>query len=282
MLETVRAADVTTLWQLALTELLGGEAVSPRGQRTFEARAAKLILDDPRQRWVSFKGRKLVPALGVLEGLLLLTGQSRPDLLKRIAPQYAKFVDPATGELDGAYGPRVARQLPYIRRLLEQDPDSRQAVVTIYGPEDHRTSLDVPCTVSLQFFIRGGLLELVVYMRSNDIWLGLPYDIVQFTLLQEALAADLGIGLGTYTHVDGSLHLYERNLEQATKVLRDPVIVPVVNPPMSAPRPLEVTQTEAVGVLSEWERHLDGCGIHTWRGTPFFNWAFDKLAEAAP
>ena len=54
-------------------------------------------------------------------------------------------------------------------------------------------------------------------MRSNDIWFGLPYDIFQFTSLQILLSMELGVGIGTYTHICGSLHLYERDLGKGNK-----------------------------------------------------------------
>jgi thymidylate synthase len=48
-------------------------------------------------------------------------------------------------------------------------------------------------------------------MRSNDIWMGFPYDVFSFTAMQCLMAMELGLGIGTYTHIAGSLHLYERN-----------------------------------------------------------------------
>ena len=73
---------------------------------------------------------------------------------------------------------------------------------------------DLPCTISLQYLIREGALHCIVYMRSNDLWLGFPYDVFCFTAFQTKLAMELGVKLGTYTHIAGSLHLYERNLVQ--------------------------------------------------------------------
>ena len=57
-------------------------------------------------------------------------------------------------------------------------------------------------------------LYMTTYMRSNDLWLGFPFDIFQFMNLQVLLCmdlADMGVTLGTYTHHAGSLHLYERD-----------------------------------------------------------------------
>src|SRR5690606_26043016 len=49
-------------------------------------------------------------------------------------------------------------------------------------------------------------------MRSNDLWLGLPYDIMMFTRLQSAMAWALGVRVGKYVHTTFSLHLYERDI----------------------------------------------------------------------
>lgn len=101
-------------------------------------------------------------------------------------------------------------QWEYVKNLLRKDPNSRQAVIHIKTADTH-PSKDVNCTVCLQFFIREGKLHATVYMRSNDIWMGFPYDVFAFTAMQCKMAMELGVKIGTYTHIAGSLHLYERN-----------------------------------------------------------------------
>ena len=101
-------------------------------------------------------------------------------------------------------------QWEYIKNMLKEHPETRQAIIHIKSA-DNKESKDVNCTISLQFFIRDGKLYCTAYMRSNDIWLGYPYDVFQFTNMQILLSMELGLELGTYTHIAGSLHLYERN-----------------------------------------------------------------------
>jgi thymidylate synthase len=48
-------------------------------------------------------------------------------------------------------------------------------------------------------------------MRSNDLFLGLPYDVFLFTFLQELMSIELGVQLGTYFHYAGSMHAYDRD-----------------------------------------------------------------------
>ena len=53
--------------------------------------------------------------------------------------------------------------------------------------------MDLPCTRTIQFLLRSGHVDAVVYMRSNDAIWGLPYDIFLFTMLQEMLAVELAL-----------------------------------------------------------------------------------------
>jgi thymidylate synthase len=100
--------------------------------------------------------------------------------------------------------------------ILRDNPNSRQAIIHIKPARNiiDEPTKDLPCTVSLQFFIRNNQLYLTTYMRSNDIWMGFPYDVFQFTCLQIYLAMRLNVNLGTYTHITGSLHLYKRNVKE--------------------------------------------------------------------
>lgn len=56
--------------------------------------------------------------------------------------------------------------------------------------------------------IRKGKLEWTQVMRSNDLVLGLPYNLVQFTSMQEILASWLNVDVGSYNHISDSLHIY--------------------------------------------------------------------------
>lgn len=151
------------------------------------------------------------------------------------------------GRLQGAYGPRMRHwrgrvdQLDQVRRLLARDPDSRQGVIQLFDPErDTRGNRDVPCTLGYRFFVRGGRLHMHTTMRSQDLWLGFPYDVFFATLLQELTAGWLGVELGEYHHHVDSLHLYAKH-EQAAAGLPD----------TAEPSP----QMPAIGV--EWD-HLSG------------------------
>lgn len=156
------------------------------------------------------------PEIGAAEALLLIGGISDPPLLNRITATFGKFQD--GGVLHGAYGPRVRNQLPLAISALQADRDTRQAIVMVWDPryDGYHTDVDGvkdnPCTIYLSFSVRKNQLLMTTHMRSNDVWLGLPYDLIQFTQLQQTVASVLGMEAGPYTHVVDSLHLYDRDL----------------------------------------------------------------------
>lgn len=175
------------------------------------------VIEDPRSGLITSPIRNLSVKYAVGELLWYLSGS---NLLSDITP-YAKFWEGISDDgvtLNSAYGYRIHKQFGYdqwryIKDKLNKDSNSRQAVIHIKDADPKPTN-DTPCTLSLQYSIRDGKLYATTTMRSNDIWLGFPYDVFTFTSLQVKLAMELGVGLGTYTHIAGSLHLYGRNVEK--------------------------------------------------------------------
>lgn len=204
--------------------------VRPRKMEVKEITNVTAVLTNPRHCLVTLKDRKLNYAFSTIEKLQYLTGECDPDRLVFYNSNIAHFQN-KYGFYDGDYSVRIHYWLEYIYKVLKADPDTRQAVMTIYGPQDRHESLDIPCTVMHQYMIRDGKLNLTVVMRSNDLLWGFPLDINAFCFLQEFLAACLNVEIGTYTHIVGSMHLYTEREEQLTKLL-GPVVEynEVVNP----------------------------------------------------
>jgi len=116
-------------------------------------------------------------------------------------------------------------QLGAVVQLLREKPLSRQAVISLWRDSDLPHAIigdhkDLPCTTSVQFHLRGSSLHAHVTMRSNDIWIGTPYDCFCWTSIQRLIADELGANTGTYTHTVGSLHLYNRNRDRAEDAAR--------------------------------------------------------------
>jgi thymidylate synthase len=193
-----------------------GKEVAPRGQKTREIEDAIIRIEDVTNVLPMNVGRGTVPGIGAVEACQLLSGTSFPDLVIAIGPQFKNYVED-NGIFHGAYGPRTNGQFDAVIDRLRQDPDTRQAVVTIWNPQYdlQPQKRDYPCTILHQFRIRDNKLNMSVYMRSNDVWLGAAYDFFQFTRVQLAIASVLGIEPGTYNHHVGSLHIYEQHYDVA-------------------------------------------------------------------
>ena len=109
-------------------------------------------------------------------------------------------------------------QVEQMIELLSSDEHSRRALININTPHNNvQDTLDEPCTIALQYFIRDGKLHSTGMMRSNDMWFGFPYDIPFFTELQKYIAHRLDIETGSYTHFVTSMHVYDRNLGNIEK-----------------------------------------------------------------
>ena len=119
-------------------------------------------------------------------------------------------------------------QIEKIIELLSKDNYSRRAVININVPNEKVIETkDEPCTIALQFLLRNNKLNCTAIMRSNDIWLGTPYDIAFFTELQRYIAKRLNVETGTYTHFVVSMHLYERNVPEVEKMIDHPISKPI-------------------------------------------------------
>jgi thymidylate synthase len=114
---------------------------------------------------------------------------------------------------------RGVTQFEHAIACLVNNIQSKKAVMTIYDKENAYISNDNPCTMFLRARITNNQLYLTTYMRSSDIYFGLPYDVPFFIFVQYALLNRLkeyypDLSIGTYSHISSSLHMYKRNQEK--------------------------------------------------------------------
>ena len=132
-----------------------------------------------------------------------------------IPPIWEKMAD-SQREVRSNYGWQWERnhQLDKVVSMLKTNPETRQAVISIYdGKEISTYSKDTPCTYAVNFTILDNKLHMAVLMRSNDLWFGFCNDQYCFASLQELVAERLSMELGTYYHFAHNLHLYNNKLK---------------------------------------------------------------------
>lgn len=188
---------------------------------------AVTVIKDPTRCIMKNEIRKMPMRYAVGELLWYLSGNDKLSAIQKFTKAWDRMSD--DGEhVNSNYGYCLMHKFGFnqIEQALIQlrdSPSSRQVVLHIKEARDliDNPTKDLNCTVCLQLFIRDGKLYMTTYMRSNDLWMGFPYDVFQFTCLQTLLAMELDVELGTYTHVAGSLHLYERDYAKGEANLED-------------------------------------------------------------
>lgn len=242
----VSSSALNASFQECLGELLEyGVETQPRGQKVKEIINYSIVVDDPRNRVITFAERKTSMKYLLGEFIWYLSGSPNVQDIN----MYSKFWDAIAkedGTVNSNYGTRIfghSKLYPFnqwnkAKELLHKDKDSRQAIIRINHADDYTyANHDVPCTLTLQFFIRNNALQLVVNMRSNDIWRGYCNDQFQFTMMQELMMLELrefypDLQLGKYYHNAASMHIYEMHFEQAKSILRSESIQEFYMPPM--------------------------------------------------
>lgn len=204
-----------------------GNDVTPRGQLTKEVLQQTSIVN-MRRPVVTLPERKLSTKFLGGEAYWILSGDNR---VETIAPYNKNIVNYSDDGVTffGAYGPRILSQLDYVIDKLKSDADTRQAVLTIWRENPPETK-DVPCTVAVHFMIRDHKLNCHVYMRSNDLWLGFPYDVFNFSMLSHLVCCKLNafvvenggviIEPGMLYHTASSRHIYEQHFEQVEQLIK--------------------------------------------------------------
>jgi thymidylate synthase len=222
------------MWSDCVSDLLSKKSLSveSRSGATLETVGYATKLNSPDMNFLFNSRRAICPHYACAELLWYLSGTDDIEMLRAYAPSYERFADQdsdGTWRAYGAYGKRITsnvagRSLLHeaIRRLSKND-NTRQCVVSMWRPSDllEEQKKDIPCTICWQFILRRNKLHMVVYMRSNDAWLGMPYDTFCFTCIQMLVAGSIGAQLGTYTHCVGSMHLYEKNYDAAREAVSE-------------------------------------------------------------
>lgn len=222
-------------WYDRISELSknGSTDTSRDGAVVGEVLNAITTIEDPTRCILKHHIRKLPMRYCIGELLWYLSGNPRLSAIqlytgawdrmsddgKTVNSNYGHRIQNAVDEVDG----KLFDQMKMVEHLLSIEPNSRQAVIHIKQARDVlvNPTKDLNCTVCLQFFIREDKLYMTTYMRSNDLWMGFPNDVFQFTCMQIYLAMRLNVGLGSYTHVAGSLHMYERDYKKSLENIEE-------------------------------------------------------------
>lgn len=211
----ITGVSIDELYSVCLEVVLKyGDETHPRGFNCLELSLCSITLINVQNNILVNHIRNAKQAFMGAELLWILMGREDVDMISFYNSKIIPYSDDGV-KFFGAYGPKVISQLRYVVECLQQDQWTRQAIIGIWR-ECPPITKDIPCTIMMHFLRRPiNTLNLVVYMRSQDLWLGFPYDVHNFTCIQLIIASILGCKPGTFTLIQGSLHLYEQDYEKA-------------------------------------------------------------------
>lgn len=184
---------------------------------------------NPRQRVLFDALRDANPFFHLMESLWMLAGRNDATWLDQFVSDFSKRFAESEGIQHGAYGfrwrthfmldgneddPKYGFELDQLERIvtmLKRDPFDRRVVLQMWDPEiDLGANVkDVPCNLTVLPRIIHNALDITVFCRSNDaIWGAYGANAVHFSVLQEYLAARVGVSVGDYYQISNNFHAY--------------------------------------------------------------------------
>ncbi|MEM7016887.1 MAG: thymidylate synthase [Pseudomonadota bacterium] len=114
------------------------------------------------------------------------------------------------------------RHIDQVSQVIEQirtNPDSRRHIVSAWNVSEIENMALPPCHLLFQFYVADGRLSCMMYQRSCDLFLGVPFNIASYALLTEMFAQQCDLEPGDFVWTGGDVHLYNNHLEQAKEQL---------------------------------------------------------------
>ena len=128
------------------------------------------------------------------------------DLGPVYGAQWRSWPDGNKGSID---------QIQNLINGINNNPDSRRHIVSAWNPALVDDMALPPCHSLFQFYVANGELSCQLYQRSADIFLGVPFNIASYALLNHMIAQVCNLKVGKFVHTLGDAHLYLNHLDQA-------------------------------------------------------------------
>ena len=120
-------------------------------------------------------------------------------------------------------------QIAQVVDQIRANPNSRRHIVCSWNVGQIDRMALPPCHCLFQFHVANGRLSCLMYQRSADLFLGVPFNIASYALLTMMVAQVTGLKPGEFVHSLGDAHIYMNHLEQVDLQLqRKPYALPTM------------------------------------------------------
>lgn len=160
----------------------------------------------------------------IAELLWFLKGSSNVRELQRQGVKIWDAWADAEGNLGPVYGVQwrswptpdggTIDQMSRVLETIKNDPDSRRMIVSAWNVAELDKMALSPCHVMFQFYVAEGKLSCMVYQRSADMFLGVPFNIASYALLTHMMAQQAGLEVGELVWTGGDIHVYTNHTDQ--------------------------------------------------------------------
>jgi thymidylate synthase len=126
-------------------------------------------------------------------------------------------------------GSKTIDQISNVIENIKKDPNSRRHIVSAWNVGELEKMALPPCHILFQFYVVNNKLSLLLYQRSADIFLGVPFNISSYSLLLTMIAHVTGYNVGEFIYTIGDAHIYNNHIQQVNlQISRDCLELPEI------------------------------------------------------
>ena len=210
--------------------------------------------------------RKTFPKSAAAEVAWFIQGTQDVEFIRGYAPLWDKFVEADGRTVEAAYGYRWQHhfgrnQLLEAVQALKEDSSNRRVYVSAWDPSADglltKGQRNVPCPTSFTLSILDGELHSSLFLRSSDVFVGLPYDVMGHALLVAALARDLFVVPGVLHVTLAHAHLYEHHWDLGIEALKQTPVVPALPMPPWGTADIAADPHQYVQAMADGAKRFD-------------------------
>lgn len=235
--DTIIGNDVNNVIRDMITEIStkgviyqSSEHSMNRSNSIQEVFNAQIVLSNPRKRILNSDLPLFNPGLAAARFIYMLSGSNLLEPIAFYSKAASHFSDDGIIIPGSSYGSRIfgsrkeGNQFEFASKIILNRSDTKRAVIDFHSEHDlaRLVSRDIPCALNMSFMPRSNILHATLAMRANDAMRLMPYNIFEFTLLHECMAARVGLELGNYWHTAVSMHIRGENIIESERLIKEP------------------------------------------------------------